>query len=433
MRIIRGTCVVLLAVIASCAAPNPPAPATAPAASAAGADAGLLYVWAGDQDEADADFLAVLDARPDSPRYGSLISTVPVPGRGNWPHHTEYELSPGRELFANAWGTGRTFRFDLTDPRSPRIAGAFAARAGYAYPHSYARLANGHVLATFQSGDGEYGPQGGIVELDEAGTVVRGVSGIAPGLPARESWPYSLLALPDLDRLVTTNTRMGTVEEWKAMGSGDTAHVHADAAVQSTHVQVWRLSDLRLLATIQLPAQDGGHNALTAEPRRLANGDVYVNTFTCGLYRIAGLDTERPTAEPALHGRFEEPGWCAVPVVIGNFWIQPSATEHAIVVYDLADAARPREASRLALDSTFRGPHWLAADPAGSRIVATSDANAWVLIINVDPATGALRIDERFREEGVGRPGVTFDRATWPHGAGGRALPHGAVFGPDRR
>jgi hypothetical protein len=26
------------------------------------------------------------------------------------------------------------------------------------------------------------------------------------------------------------------------------------------------------------------------------------------------------------------------------------------------------------------------------------------------------------------RPGVTFDRIEWPHGAGGKAEPHGALF-----
>jgi hypothetical protein len=50
-----------------------------------------------------------------------------------------------------------------------------------------------------------------------------------------------------------------------------------------------------------------------------------------------------------------------------------------------------------------------------------------VLIVNVDPATGALSIDERFREQGADRAGITFDRTDWPHGRTGRALPHGAV------
>jgi hypothetical protein len=118
-----------------------------------------------------------------------------------------------------------------------------------------------------------------------------------------------------------------------------------------------------------------------------------------------------------------------VPVTIGNYWIQPSATERAIVAIDLSDRANPREASRLTLDSAFAGPHWIAVDPAAPRIVITSDDGAWVLIADVDPATGALSLDETFREAGAARAGLNFDRRDWPHGSGGRAMPHGAVFG----
>ena len=38
------------------------------------------------------------------------------------------------------------------------------------------------------------------------------------------------------------------------------------------------------------------------------------------------------------------------------------------------------------------------------------------------------RIDDRFRDAGASVAGVSFDRADWPHGATGPAVPHGAVF-----
>jgi hypothetical protein len=410
-------CVLLIAVAACGAAPPEPS-----------AGSGFLYVWTGDADEADADFLAVFDVRPGSPRYGELIATVPVESRGNWPHHTEYETTASSTtLFANGWATGRTFVFDVSQPDAPRLATSFTAAGGYAYPHSFTRLPNGNVLATFQSLDGGYAPPGGLVELDDAGNFIRGVSGAAPGVPARETWPYSLLVLPELDRVVTTNTRMGMVAEWKAAMAGE--HVHADADVESTHVQVWRLSDLQLLQTLHLPPQAGGHNLWPAEPRRLANGDVYVNTFSCGLYRMDGLGTENATVEAVLHSPFDGHRYCAVPAVMGNLWISPSATENALVVYDLSDRALAREISRLVLDGPFREPHWIALDPTAPRIVVTAGVEEpWVMLANVDPATGALSIDERFRDAGAAHAGVSFNRASWPHGASGKAMPHGAVF-----
>jgi hypothetical protein len=395
----------------------------------AGSD--LLYVWSGDADEDAPDFLAVIDAARGSPTYGTVLHTVPIEGRGQWSHHTEYELTPGRTFFASGWGTGSTFIFDMADPLAPRVASVFTTRGGYGYPHSYARLPNGNVLATFQaSGDG-YGQPGGLVELTDDGEFVRGASGVSPEVPANEAWTYSLLVLPYLDRVVTTNTRMGLVSEWKSAmrAAHDTAHEHVGQDVTSTHVQVWRLSDLAQLHTLKLPANAAGQNAWTAEPRRLANGDVYVNTFSCGLYRLTGLETDAPAAVPALFSPYESGKYCAVPVTIGNYWIQPSATERAIVAIDLSDRANPREASRLTLDSAFAGPHWIAVDPAAPRIVITSDDGAWVLIADVDPATGALSLDETFREAGAARAGLNFDRRDWPHGSGGRAMPHGAVFG----
>lgn len=391
----------------------------------------LLYVWAGDVDERESDFLAVVDAQPGSSTYGQILKTVAVDGHGHVPHHTEYELGPSRTLFANGWGTGSTFIFDFSNALEPRVSGSFTDRGNYTYPHSYARLPNGHVLATFQSSGSDYRASGGLVELAADGSFVRAVSGASPDVPAAEHWPYSLLVLADVDRLITTNTRMGLPAEWRSamQAARDPSHQHVNQDVKSTHVQIWRLSDLALLHTLKLPAQAGGHESWTAEPRRLANGDVYVNTFSCGLYRIDGVAGDAPRAQPAGSSSFKEPGFCAVPVIVGNFWIQPSATERAITAYDLSDAAHPRIASRLILDEANPTPHWLALDPAAPRIVVTSDDAPWVLIVNIDPRTGALAVEEGFRNAGAATPGVIFDRAEWPHGGRGRAQPHGAVFG----
>lgn len=412
----------LAALLVSCGGEEPAVPADG---------TGLLYVWAGDADSADADFLAVVDARRGSPTYGQVLRTDTVPGRGHLPHHTEHALTPGRELWANGWGSGRTFRFDLSDPLAPRLAGSFTTRGDYAYPHSYARLANGHVLATFQTSGAGYTPSGGLVELDARGEFVRAVSGASPDVPPNETWTYSVSVFPDLDRAVSTNTRMGLPAEWAsaAHAATDPTHQHVSQDVRTTHIQVWRLSDLALLHTLRLPPQDGGHEGWPAEVRRVANGEVYVNTFSCGLYRLAGLAGERPVVEPVTSSRFVDPGHCAVPVVLGDLWIEPSATERTITAYDLSDPANPRVASRLTLDSAYATPHWLALDPTAPRLVVTFNNESWVLLVDIDPTTGALSVDEAFKDPGAVTPGVNFDRGTWPHGARGRANPHGAVFG----
>jgi hypothetical protein len=196
-----------------------------------------------------------------------------------------------------------------------------------------------------------------------------------------------------------------------------------------THVvQVWRLSDLEVLATIDLPPQPGGNgDEQPGEPRLLADGrTVLVSTFTCGLYRMTGLESASPGAEP-VH-RFDG-GGCAVPVVAERWWVQPVPSAHALVALDVSDPAAPVEASRLELGPRSF-PHWLALDAPSGRIVIADrgDGEERLFIAHLDPTTGALSLDEAFRDPGSDRPGVSFERAEWPHGRTGAARPHGTVF-----
>ena len=132
----------LLPVFASVAALHP--------APAAADPAHYLFVFTGDQKNAGKDFLAVIDADPASPRYGQLVTTVATDQVSVRPHHTEYEMPAGGMLFANDFDAGRTFIFNLKDPQHPKVAAEFSDLAGFAFPHSFLRLPNGHVLASFQ-------------------------------------------------------------------------------------------------------------------------------------------------------------------------------------------------------------------------------------------------------------------------------------------
>ena len=378
-----------------------------------------LHVWAGDADGADPDFLAVLDADPASSGYGRVVATVPVGRTGTWPHHTEHRMPESRQLLANGFMAGETFRFDLSAPESPRLLGSFAGVAGLSYPHSYERLPNGNVLATFQ-GHGERNVDpGGLVELTGDGEVIRSGSAADPAAPGALLRPYSLAIVPDLDRIVVTSYDMGEDMGFRGGRRGRTRVV-----------QVWRLSDLSVVATIDLPpGPGGGGNEQPGEPRLLSDGrTVLVSTFTCGLYRITGLASGAPDAE-FVHAF--EGGGCAVPVVLGDFWIQSVPSAHAVVALDVSDPSRPREVSRITLGPR-NFPHWLALDSAGGRIVVADrgDGEPRVIVLTVDRETGELAVDERFRDAGSERPGVDFGRTGWPHGATGAARPHGSVFGP---
>ena len=368
-----------------------------------------LFVWAGDADRKDSDFLAVIDADASSGSYGSVLTTLPVGAVATRPHHTEHEMPAGGVLWVNGFDSGMTFRIDLRDPLHPRLAGSFRDAGDYSHPHSYVRLPNGNVLSTFQRSGGHH-MTGGLVELDTAGRVVRS----SPAATAVDSGirPYSLAILPYLNRVVTTATDM-----------------HLDT--RSRAIQVWRLSDLRLLQTLLLPPGPAGDaSRMTAEPRVLADGHtVLVNTFTCGLYLLRGFDGDSVTAEWIYSSPWQQPPFCALPVVAGNYWIFASNPEPSIVSLDITNPAQPRVANRLAL-APDEAPHWIALEPSGKRIVITGyrGMESRVLLARLDRATGALAVDSAFTTAGASVPGVDFNRESWPHGNSGRAIPHGAVF-----
>ena len=101
----------------------------------AGTHAQYLYLWTASDDATQPDFLAVLDVTESGSRYGRLVTTLPVPGRGNEPHHTEHEMPADGQLFANGFGSGQSFVFDLTDPTQPRVVSQFGDVEGYTHPH----------------------------------------------------------------------------------------------------------------------------------------------------------------------------------------------------------------------------------------------------------------------------------------------------------
>lgn len=381
--------------------------------------ASWLFAWAGDVDRADPDFLAVLDARPDSPDYGRVVATLPVGERGTMPHHTEHRTPESRTLFANGFRAGITFRIDLSDPAGPRLLGSLRAVDSLTWPHSYERLPDGSVLATFQGrGEANVDP-GGLAEIEDDGSVVRTGSAADPSAPSGALLrPYSLAVVPGLDRVVTTNYDMG---EDIGMTGGRRGRTDT--------IQVWRLSDLEPIATIRLPPGPRGYeNQQPGEPRVLDDGEtVLVATFTCGLYRVTGLSGDAPSAE---HVHSFDGGGCALPVVAGRFWVQSVPSAHAVVVLDVSDPSAPEEVDRLVLGSR-NFPHWLAIEEGGSRIVIADrgDGERRLFVARLDRETGAIALDEAFRDPGSDRPGVGFDRAGWPHGATGAAKPHGSVFG----
>ena len=380
-----------------------------------------LFAWTGDAAKKGNDFLAVIDADPASPTYGKLMTTLVTDQQTMLVHHTEYEMPASGMLFANDHDAGRTFIFDVRDPLHPKTVTSFTAMAGYAHPHSYLRLPNGHVLVTFQhpdhsghmddmaamSGDdGQMGASGGLVEIDDSGKVVRSASSADPAFPDALLTPYSLVVLPDLDRVVSTNSSM-----------------HDDYILNGVTYQEWRLSDLKLLKTAYFDPGENHYGQISPEePRRGPDGSIFVQTLGCGIERITGVEKDQPVSR--LVHTF--PGsWCGVPTIVGHYLIQSVPTIHSLIVLDLSSPAKPVEVSRLKLGDSFR-PHWTGWDAKTGRIVVTG-ASPRLYLLKFDQSSGALSMDEAFHDAD-GKPGFNLADRAWPHGWKGTGQPHGVVF-----
>lgn len=373
-----------------------------------------LFAWTGDAGNKGNDFLAVIDADPASPSYGHLVTTLATDQKTGYVHHTEYTMPASGMLFANDHDAGRTFIFDLRDPLHPKIADSFTDMAGYMHPHSFVRLPNGHVLTTFQHShhdmqSGSGGESGGLVEIDDSGKVIRSASNADPAFPDALLTPYGLVVLPQIDRVVSTNSSM-----------------HMSDIFRGTTYQVWRFSDLKLLKTEYLDVGENRYTQISPEEPRLGpDGSVFVQTLGCGLERITGIDSDHPRSQVV----YSFPGnWCGVPTIVGHYFIQTVPNIHSAVALDIADRAKPVEVSRVKFGDNFR-PHWSGWDAKTDRIVVTPGPTGEerLYLLKFDPATGALSIDEGFHDDD-GKAGFNFMDREWPHGWKGTGAPHGVVF-----
>jgi hypothetical protein len=370
-----------------------------------------LFAWTGDLAKKGNDFLTVIDADPASPSYGQLLTTLATDQQTVRVHHTEYTMPAGGMLFANDHDAGRTFIFDVRDPLHPNIASSFTDMAGFMHPHSFLRLPNGHVLATFQHSHATMNAEslrksGGLVEIDDSGKVIRATSSADPAFPDALLTPYSLVVLPDLDRVVSTNSAMDD-----------------DDLFRGLTYQVWRLSDLKLLKTAYFDQGDNHYAQISPEEPRLGpDGSIYVQTLACGIERISAVNTDEPKSQLV----YSFPGsFCGVPTIVGHFLIQSVPVIHGVIVLDIANAAKPIEVARVKLNDTYV-PHWTGWDAKTQRVVVTG-TEPRLFLLKFDPATGALSIDDAFHDAD-GKPGFNLADREWPQGWKGSGKPHGVVF-----
>lgn len=378
----------------------------------------LIYAWMFDAAQEVPNFLAVIDADAASETYGSILKTIPTEGIRGHAHHINFTLPRSGKLFTNDFAGNGSFIFDTSDPQNPFLQNTFGSIGDYSFAHTFAELPNGNMLATFQTSGEANDIPGGLVELTTSGELVQAGSA-DPGNPDLFIRPYSMVMLPHLDRVVTTSFDMK---------QGDIGR----------HIQIWRLSDLTLLHTVPVAAPNGGRAGVAENPfeiRLLADGKtVMFVTISCGLYTLTDVDGDAPLVTYLYDFEGE---YCFLPIREGKYWVQTVVPDFeggdgALMVMDVSNPASPVVVDRLDMAAGMV-PHWLAPDDSGKRIVLTgygAELGNRVMLLNFDPETGKITIDQAFGGGNAAGPGVMTDQMDRPEGEPGPAAAHGAVFWP---
>ena len=364
-----------------------------------------LAVWAMEANEFPAqgegrDFLAVFDV---GSNFGRLVAFVPTQTRAMMAHHMNEQMPPNHQLFAADFMAGAGAVFDVTDPHHPHMTGSFSAADGYTHMHSFASLSNGHTLATYQIKGWSGDQPGALVEIDARGHIVRASDASAPDIDPNIR-PYGLVVLENMDRVVTTSAPMPPLE-----------------VKAPTHViQIWRLSDLKLLQTIDLSPSQNGAAAQSADDA-VVLGDrktVMVKTAGCGLFTL----TDIAAAHAHVHFVYDFGArvCSSVPVLAGHYWVEALFSAHTIAALDVKDPLRPVEVSHLYLGAQAR-PHWLSLEPGSGNIVITGYGSLInrISFASIDLNSGNLKLDPNI---------IDLKHRAWTDGWNGAVIPHAAIF-----
>jgi selenium-binding protein 1 len=383
-----------------------------------------LYVWAGDQARVAPDFLAVIDFDEDSPRYGRVVATVPVPApgsSGNEPHHCH--LSADKNILACGGllallrGQNSIFFFDVSRPRRPKFLFSTSGTLSN-ITDDFLPLDGGGFLVT-QMGDHAGGTPGRVAEFDAK---LRMIAEWPVDPPQHDFNPHGVSARPDLNLMVTSDFMMP---------ASSLNVVPGDPLLRGS-IRVWDLKHRSIVRTVTIPG------ALGTMDVKLIPKDREGRAFTAGMFDgfVYLVDTKRGTAKAVFDCETIVPH-VDVPVRGGmtQLMAMPKSGDRLIFglfqagqvgMLDVSDPEHPVQSSivNLGVDA---GPHMVALTDDDKRLVVSDyflneddfgkvhfEGDHHVRVINV--SRQRLDLDRRFD--------VDFNTAF----ATGPARPHGVAM-----
>lgn len=364
-----------------------------------------LYIWAGDQARVKPDFLAVIDFDPDSPTYGKVLRTVPVPppgNVGNEPHHCHLSAD-GRILACGGLlsllrGQNGIFFFDVSKPRRPKFLFSTSA-PNSSIADDFLPLPRGGFLLT-NMGSAAGGSPGRVVEIDRRLRIVDEY----PHSPPLDGFnPHGISARFDLNLLVTSDF----------IDPASTLNVVPGDPVLRGSIRVWDLAARKILRTVYLPTASGSMDV------KLIPGDPEGRAYTAGMFDglVYLIDTGNGTATAVFDcetivPHIDTPVEGGMTQLLempesGDRLIFGSFQAGQIGMLDITDREHPVQAAIVNL-GVNAGPHDIVLTEDNERLVVTDyfldeddfgkihfEGDHKVHVINV--SHDALELDTRFQ------------------------------------
>jgi selenium-binding protein 1 len=327
-----------------------------------------LYVWAGDQARVAPDFLAVIDFDEDSPRYGRVITTVPIPApgsSGNEPHHCH--LSADKNILACGGllallrGQDSIFFFDVSRPRRPKFLFSTSGTLSN-ITDDFLPLDNGGFLVT-QMGDHAGGTPGRVAEFDKRLRMI-GEWPVDP--PEHDFNPHGISARPDLNLMVTSDFMM----------PASSLNVVPGNPLLRGSIRVWNMKRRSIVRTVTIP------DAVGTMDVKLIPKDPQGRAFTAGMFDgfVYLVDTRNGTAKAVFDCETIVPH-IPVPVRGGmtQLMAMPRSGDRLIFglfqagqvgMLDVSDPEHPVQSSIVNLGADA-GPHMVALTDDDKRLVVS--------------------------------------------------------------